>query len=73
MIDWNVIQVEPEGEFQVRLEHILDRREILIRNRTIRQVKVQWKHISLKEAIWELESNMREAYPVLFQDDEMEE
>ena len=26
VIDWNVIQVEPEGEFQVGSEQILDRR-----------------------------------------------
>ena len=26
VIDWNVIQVEPEGEFQVELKHILDKR-----------------------------------------------
>jgi hypothetical protein len=26
VIDWNVIQVEPEGEFQVQLVFILDRK-----------------------------------------------
>ena len=30
VIDWNVIQVELEGEFQVGLERILDRRELLL-------------------------------------------
>ena len=73
VIDWNVIQVEPEGEFQVGSEHILDRRELLLWNRTIEQVKVQWKHLSPKEATWELESNMQEAYPDLFQEDVIEE
>ena len=37
-------------------------------NRTIGQVKVQWKHLSPEEATWELESKMREAYPNLFQE-----
>ena len=73
VIYWNVIQVEPEGEFQVGLERILDRREILLWNHTIRQVKLQWKHLSPEEATWELESNMQEAYPYLFQEDRMEE
>ena len=54
------------------LEHILDRRERLLRNRTIRQVKVQWKHLSPEEATWELKSNMQDSYPDLFQEDEME-
>ena len=73
VIKWNVIQVETEGEFQVELECILDKREILLRNRTIGQVKMQWKHLSPKEATWELESNMQEAYTDLFQEDVMEE
>ena len=46
VIEWNVIKVEPEGRFKVELEYILDRRELLLWNRTIRQVKVQWKHLS---------------------------
>ena len=66
VIDWNVIQVEPEGDFQVELDCILDRREIFLRNRTIGQVKVKWKHLSPYEETWELESHMREAYPILF-------
>ena len=55
------------------LERILDRREILLQNRTIGQVKVQWKHLSPEESTWELEIYMHEAYPILFQDEEMEE
>ena len=73
VIDWNVIQVELEGEFQVGPKHILDRRELLLHNRTIGQFKVQCKHLSPKEATWELESNMWEACPDLFQEDVMEE
>ena len=73
VIEWNVIEVEPEGEFQVGLERILDRRKTLLRNHTISQVKVQWKKLNPKEATWELESDMWEAYPVLFQYEEMEE
>ena len=54
MIDWNVIQVEPEGEFQLGVEHILYKRELLLRYHTIVQVKVQRKHLSPEEANWEL-------------------
>ena len=66
MVNWNVVQVEPKGEFLVEPNCILGRREITLRNRTIGQVKVQWKHLSPEEATWELESKMREAYPILF-------
>ena len=61
------MQVEPEGDFLVELDCILERREISLRNCTICQVKVQWKHLSLKEATTELESHMRDVYPILFQ------
>ena len=68
IIDWDVIQVEPEGDFPVESDCILERREMNLRNRSIGQVKVQWKHLGPDEATWELERNMREAYPELFQE-----
>jgi hypothetical protein len=68
MIDWNLVQVEPEGEFQVEPLHILDQREITLWNRAVTQVKVQWKHFSPKEATWELEGDLRKSHPILFQE-----
>ena len=62
-INWNDVQVEPEGYFLVELDCILERREITLQNRTIGQVKVQWKHLSPEEATWELESHMRDTHP----------
>ena len=41
VINWNDVQVEPEGYFLVEPDCILERREILLRNCTIGQVKVQ--------------------------------
>ena len=35
VINWNDVQVEPEGYFLVEPDCILDEREILLRNRTI--------------------------------------
>ena len=54
-------------------ECILNKRELLLWNRTIRQVKVQWKHLNLEESTWELECDMWGAYPILIQDEEMDE
>ena len=68
VIDWNDVQVEPEGEVLVEPDCILGRREITLRNRTIGQLKVQWKHLSPEEATWELESKIQGAYPNLFQE-----
>ena len=40
IIDWDVIQVEPEGDFPVEQDYILERREINLRNCSIGEVKV---------------------------------
>jgi hypothetical protein len=40
VIDWNVIQVEPEGVLQVHLVRILDRKRKQLWNRAIELVKV---------------------------------
>jgi hypothetical protein len=61
-----VIQVEPKGEFLLEAQCILDRKETSLENRTIAQVKVQWKHFGPDEAMWEMEDVMRQAYPILF-------
>ena len=50
VINWNDVQVEPEGDFLVEPDCIHERREIFLQNRTIGQVKVQWKHLSTEEA-----------------------
>jgi hypothetical protein len=68
MIDWNLVQVEPEDEFQVEPLWVLDRREITLRNRVVAQVKVQWKHFSPEEATWELEGYLRKYIPIMFRE-----
>ena len=42
VINWDVIQVGPEGEFQIKPMRILDRKVTMLRNQAIGQVKVQW-------------------------------
>ena len=64
--DWDVIYVEPEGEFRIEPMHILNRKVTMLRNWAIGQVKVQWEHHSPEEATWELEDAMRLAHPFLF-------
>ena len=55
------------------MECILDRIELLLRNHSIGKFQVQWKHLSLEESTWELESVIGEAYLILFQNKDMEE
>jgi hypothetical protein len=42
VIDWNVIQVEQEVDFQVHLVCILDQKIRQLRSRAIGILKVQW-------------------------------
>jgi hypothetical protein len=42
VIDWNVIQVEHEEDFQVQLVRILDQKFKVIMNKSMILVKVQW-------------------------------
>ena len=68
VIDWSLLQVESEGDFMLEPLHILDKREVQLRKRTIVQLKLQWKHFGLDEDTWESEATMKEAYPTFFHD-----
>ena len=70
IIDWNVIQEEPEGKFQTESLCILDRKEHMLWNQAIIEIKVQWKHFSPEEATWEMEDKMWKAYPSMFQNEQ---
>jgi hypothetical protein len=58
--------VEPEGEFLPEPQCIIDRKETPLRNKTIAQVKVQWKHFGPDEVTWEMEDAMGQSYPFFF-------
>ena len=45
---------------------ILDRREQVLRNKTISLVKVLWRSHIVEEATWDPEAQMRRHYPQLF-------
>ncbi|KAL6191509.1 hypothetical protein ACLB2K_037899 [Fragaria x ananassa] len=45
---------------------ILDRKEQVLRNKTIPLVKVLWRSQQVEEATWEPEEQMRQQYPYLF-------
>jgi hypothetical protein len=68
VIDWNVIQVEQEGFFQVHLVHIMDRKIKQFQNQAIGLVKVQWTWCSPEDTTWDHEDAMRAESPHLFED-----
>jgi hypothetical protein len=66
IIDWNVIQVEHEGDFRVEPVRILDRKVNMLKKKSVGMVKVQWTYYGPEYATWEHEENMRAKYPQIF-------
>jgi hypothetical protein len=66
VIDWNVIQVEHEGDFRVEPVCIMDRKVKVLKNKAIGLVKIQWTCYGSEDATWDHEENMWEKYPHIF-------
>ncbi|KAD7478106.1 hypothetical protein E3N88_01242 [Mikania micrantha] len=62
----NDIEVDERLNYIEEPVAIVDTKEKQLRNKTIRQVKVQWKHRKGSEATWETEDEMKRLYPYLF-------
>jgi hypothetical protein len=52
VIDWNVIQVEKDGDFRVQPICIVDMKVKIFRNQAIGLVKVQWTCYGPEDATW---------------------
>ena len=66
VIDWSVLQVEPDGEFKPEPQCILQKKVLMLHNSEIEHIKVQWKYFAPDETTWEMEDQMRVMYPSLF-------
>jgi hypothetical protein len=58
VVNWKFIQVDPP--------HALESKEIVLWNQVIAEAKVHCRYFSSKDATWEMEETMRNAYPSLF-------
>ena len=52
--------------YEEQLVEIMDKRDQVLRTKTILLVKVLWRNQSYEEATWEREEEMRTQYPHLF-------
>ena len=66
VLDWHDLNLQENVMYEEKEKEILDMKERVLRNKTIPLVKVLWDHHGVKEATWELESDMRKKYPELF-------
>ncbi|XP_073153121.1 uncharacterized protein [Henckelia pumila] len=60
------VQLDQDLSYVERPLRILDRKDKVIRNKSIPLVMVQWQRRGTEEATWELESWMRAEHPELF-------
>ena len=63
------MQIEKKLTYEERSVEILDRKDQVLRTKTISLVKVLWGNHSYEEATWEREEDMRIQYPHLFNQD----
>ena len=66
VLDWQDLNLQEDITYEEGLREILDKKEQILRTKTIPLVKVLWDHHGVEEATWELESVMRNKYLELF-------
>ena len=69
IVNWGELVIDTDGTFEEGPLRIMDGRDQVLRRKTVRLVKVLWKHRGVEEATWEHEDTMRTRYPFLFQDE----
>ena len=69
VVDWGELVIDADGTFEEGPVRIMDSREHVLQLKTVRLVKVLWKHRGVEEATWEHEDTMHTRYPFLFQDE----
>ena len=60
------LEINPDLTYDEVPVTILDWKDKVLRNKTMRMVKVLWRNHSVEEATWETEERMRDMYPHLF-------
>ena len=69
VVDWRQIEVDTDGTFEEGPVYIVDNRYQVLRRKTVRLVRVLWRHCGVEESTWEREDTMRATYPFLFRDE----
>ena len=69
VVDWGQIEVDTDGTFEEGPVYIVDSRYQVLRRKTVRLVRVLWRHCGVEESTWEREDTMRATYLFLFRDE----
>ena len=71
VVEYEPLKLRDDLTYEEQPVKIVDKKEQELKRRTIHYVKVQWRNQSVREATWELEDEMKEKYPYLFEDSGM--
>ena len=69
VVDWGHIEVDTDETFEEGPMCIVDSRDQVLRRKTVRLVRVPWRHYGVEESTWEREDTMQATYPFLFRDE----
>ena len=53
VMDWREIEVDTNGTFEEEPVCIMDRRDQVLRRKTVRLVRLLWQHRGVEESTWE--------------------
>jgi hypothetical protein len=66
ILDTEPVSLNEDLSYEAEPIRIMDRREKVLRNKTVSLVKMLWRHHNVQEETWEREADMRMQYPHLF-------
>ena len=58
VVDWGQIEVDTDGTFEEGPVCIADRCDQVLRRKTVRLVRVLWRHYGVEKSTWEREDTM---------------
>ena len=71
VVELELIHISEDLTYEKAPVQIVDVMDKVLRHAIVKSVKVLWSNHSIREATWELEEEMREKHPQLFQDSSM--
>ena len=63
VVDWGQIEVDNDGTFEEGPVCILDSHDQVLRRKTVRLVRVLWRHYGVEESTWEREDTIGPPIP----------
>ena len=69
VVDCGQIEIDTDETFEEGLVCIVNSRDRVLRRKTVRLVRVLWRHCGVEELTWEREDTMRATNPFLFRDE----